>query len=288
MPGDVDLSGGDLFLLQEGLDLTPGDVDLTLGGVDLSGGDLFLSKGGLDLTPGDVDLTPGDPFFSKGSLDLTSGDLDLSPGDLDLSPGDVGDPGALRRGGLRRAACRSPALAARPLERGEQAEGGEAVKEVLDVLLLGALEGGGDALDREELAREGDAVADGGDLLGDLFGPGLHGREPGGRLRIFLALARGEVGLGEFGVGAELYRGCCPQDSAGLRVDIHRWDITFVTFDYEDTDLRKNDMIKFSHRQTVRTSLSSYVTAISSNATMSKSARMDFLDRVKRKAGLSK
>ena len=66
------------------------------------------------------------------------------------------------------------------------------------------------------------------------------------------------------------------------------WDITFVTFDYEDTDLRKNDMIKFSHRQTVRTSLSSYVTAISSNATMSKSARMDFLDRVKRKAGLSK
>jgi hypothetical protein len=66
------------------------------------------------------------------------------------------------------------------------------------------------------------------------------------------------------------------------------WDITFVTFDYEDTELRKNDIVKFSHRQTVRTSLSSYVAAISSDASMSKSARMDFLDRVKRKAGLSK
>lgn len=66
------------------------------------------------------------------------------------------------------------------------------------------------------------------------------------------------------------------------------WDITFVTFDYEDADLRKNDIINFSHRQTVRTSLSSYVTAISSDATMIKSARMHFLDRVKRKAGLSK
>ncbi len=66
------------------------------------------------------------------------------------------------------------------------------------------------------------------------------------------------------------------------------WDITFMTFDYDDTDLSNRDVIGFSHRQTIRTSLSSYVTAISSDAGMSKSTREDFLTRVKRKAGLSK
>ncbi len=66
------------------------------------------------------------------------------------------------------------------------------------------------------------------------------------------------------------------------------WDITFMTFDYDDTDLSNCDVIGFSHRQTIRTSLSSYVTAISSDAGMSKSAREDFLARVNRKAGLSK
>jgi hypothetical protein len=54
------------------------------------------------------------------------------------------------------------------------------------------------------------------------------------------------------------------------------WDITFVTFDYGDFDLGKGAQIEFSHRQTVRTSLLSYVAAMSADANMGQSARADF------------
>lgn len=60
------------------------------------------------------------------------------------------------------------------------------------------------------------------------------------------------------------------------------WDITFVTFDYEDaTDA--NGVIPFVHRQTVRTTVANYVSALSSDPGMAQKARADFLDRVSRK-----
>lgn len=66
------------------------------------------------------------------------------------------------------------------------------------------------------------------------------------------------------------------------------WDVTFITFEYEEPDRGEGDVLRFSHRQTVRTSLSNYVAAMSADSNMAKSARADFLERVKRKAGLSK
>lgn len=61
-----------------------------------------------------------------------------------------------------------------------------------------------------------------------------------------------------------------------------RWDITFVTFDYEDaTD--PNGVISFVHRQTVRTTVANYVAALSSDPGMAQKAREDFLERVNRK-----
>lgn len=64
------------------------------------------------------------------------------------------------------------------------------------------------------------------------------------------------------------------------------WDITFITFDYDHPDLGQDAVLKFGHRQTVRTSVANYVAAMSSDPGMAKAARADFLERVKRKAGL--
>lgn len=63
------------------------------------------------------------------------------------------------------------------------------------------------------------------------------------------------------------------------------WDICFMTFDYGPV-MSEDGSLELEHRRTVRTSLESYVTALSADQRMSKSARADFLDRVKRKAGL--
>lgn len=64
------------------------------------------------------------------------------------------------------------------------------------------------------------------------------------------------------------------------------WDITFVTFDYEEPDAKQGDTLRFGHSQTVRTTVQAYVSALSSDPGMAKQAREDFLERVKRKAGL--
>lgn len=64
------------------------------------------------------------------------------------------------------------------------------------------------------------------------------------------------------------------------------WDITFVTFDYTGKRL-EDGSLQFIHHQTVRTSLSNYVSALSSDPGMAKAAREDFLERIKRKAGLT-
>lgn len=61
------------------------------------------------------------------------------------------------------------------------------------------------------------------------------------------------------------------------------WDITFMTFDY--TGERKSDgSLDFRHSATVRTSLASYMAALTGKATGDRSY---FLDRVKCKAGLA-
>jgi hypothetical protein len=63
------------------------------------------------------------------------------------------------------------------------------------------------------------------------------------------------------------------------------WDISFVTFDY--TGQRdSNGQLDFQHKRTIRATVESYVAAMSSDSRMSLAAREDFLDRVKRKAGL--
>lgn len=63
------------------------------------------------------------------------------------------------------------------------------------------------------------------------------------------------------------------------------WDISFVTFDY--TGATKPDgSLEFAHVQTIRTTVASYLAAMSSDRQMSSSVRDDFLERVKRKAGL--
>lgn len=69
--------------------------------------------------------------------------------------------------------------------------------------------------------------------------------------------------------------------------DSEPWDITFITFEYDDrTDL--SEAIPFVHRQTVRTTVANYISALASDPGMAKQAREDFLERVKRKAGLHK
>lgn len=64
-----------------------------------------------------------------------------------------------------------------------------------------------------------------------------------------------------------------------------KWDVTFITFDYSgsaDGDGR----LGFEHVKTVRTSIESYVAAMSADERMANAAKADFLERVKKKAGL--
>lgn len=60
------------------------------------------------------------------------------------------------------------------------------------------------------------------------------------------------------------------------------WDITFVTFDYEDAT-EPNGVIPFVHKQTIRTTVADYISALSSDPGMAQEAREDFLKRVGRK-----
>jgi len=63
-----------------------------------------------------------------------------------------------------------------------------------------------------------------------------------------------------------------------------QWEITFMTFDY---GARQPDgSYDFPVRQVVRTTLDKYVAALSATLEVSETARADFLDRVRRKAGL--
>lgn len=102
----------------------------------------------------------------------------------------VPEPGALSQGLLvfaftclhERGGRGSPHHARRPpppgvarLEGGQEAQGGEAVEDVLDVGLLGALEGGHHVGDGPLGGALGDQVADGGDLLGQLLRPSRGG-----------------------------------------------------------------------------------------------------------------
>ncbi|MEI2679812.1 MAG: hypothetical protein V9G29_19250 [Burkholderiaceae bacterium] len=64
-----------------------------------------------------------------------------------------------------------------------------------------------------------------------------------------------------------------------------KWDITFITFDYTGRT-RPDGTFEFAHAQTVRTTVAQYVDAMASDSRMAKSAREDFLNRVKSKAGL--
>ena len=63
------------------------------------------------------------------------------------------------------------------------------------------------------------------------------------------------------------------------------WDVTFVTFEYTDHVLPDGSM-EFAHMDTVRTTISSYVAALASDAGMAEKERSAFLARVRRKAGL--
>ena len=62
------------------------------------------------------------------------------------------------------------------------------------------------------------------------------------------------------------------------------WDICFMTFDYGGR--LPDDSFAFTSAQTVRTTVAKYVAALSSDPGMANAARDDFLERVKRKAGL--
>jgi ABC-type Fe3+ transport system permease subunit len=63
------------------------------------------------------------------------------------------------------------------------------------------------------------------------------------------------------------------------------WDITFMTFDY-DGGRAADGTLSFTAAQKIRTSVALYVSALSSDPGMAEAARADFLERVKRKAGL--
>ncbi len=63
------------------------------------------------------------------------------------------------------------------------------------------------------------------------------------------------------------------------------WDISFVTFDYTGK-LQRNGQLEFAHVRTIRATVESYVAAMSSDNRMAAAAREDFLERIKRKAGL--
>jgi hypothetical protein len=63
------------------------------------------------------------------------------------------------------------------------------------------------------------------------------------------------------------------------------WDITFVTFEYTERVL-DNGMLELAPAQKVRTTLESYVSAMSQDRRASLTARQEFIDIVKRKAGL--
>jgi len=62
------------------------------------------------------------------------------------------------------------------------------------------------------------------------------------------------------------------------------WDITFMTYDYSGPHAQ-NGQLGFSHCRTVRTTLSSYVTAMAANNRVGDSLREDFLRQVRVKAG---
>ncbi len=62
------------------------------------------------------------------------------------------------------------------------------------------------------------------------------------------------------------------------------WDITFMTFDYTG-ERALNGSLAFKQVQLVRTTLASYVEALTSDS-RAKMSRQDFLDRVKRKSKL--
>lgn len=64
-----------------------------------------------------------------------------------------------------------------------------------------------------------------------------------------------------------------------------KWDITFITFDYTGCKCA-DGTLEFAHAQTVRTTVAQYVGAMSSDTRLAKSAREDFLNRVKSKASL--
>ena len=64
-------------------------------------------------------------------------------------------------------------------------------------------------------------------------------------------------------------------------------DITFMTSDYTGRTNRDGTM-EFTHRQTVRTSLSNYVTAMNKGSRAESSDRAHFLERIKGKANLGK
>ena len=66
---------------------------------------------------------------------------------------------------------------------------------------------------------------------------------------------------------------------------VNDWDITFVTFDYSGATM-SDGRLGFSQRQIVRSTLSNYVTALTSNARLGADERANFLRIIKRKAGL--
>ena len=76
---------------------------------------------------------------------------------------------------LRRCAGEFPAAGAFGLVAGQDAECGQAVQDLLDVGPIGALEGAGHLLDGPFGLGLGHDVADGGDLFGQLLGPGRGG-----------------------------------------------------------------------------------------------------------------
>lgn len=64
-----------------------------------------------------------------------------------------------------------------------------------------------------------------------------------------------------------------------------KWDVSFVTFDYTRAVLGDGSL-EFKHFKTVRTTIDGYVDAMSKDRQLAVSARDEFINRVKRKAGL--